>query len=188
MFLNLMGKKWCDDMFGAIFLGLSKEFKISLIKMDGRSISEIKYNERMIDCLKIEHLASGTYETFAINGFMEWEICQACYNLFDAFIDEHIVVKRPMSDAKIHKKMCDEIARVLGIDNNVSLTPEYSISFAINDYSIEQRKRMIDFLLSVSGDLPDVFIDIDLSMCGPTQAERLGNLLLCVEAACIAED
>lgn len=178
MYINLLGSLWCTESFQQLFKDIRENYKIHALTLQHDKITYPTFRERCITHVVIE--AGNAYVSFPVHKKLTEKDYQEFSLISSKFMDAHPVNKH---FNEMHKAVKTEIETTLGIDNNVDVQKDTKVTYCLNDYTPEERAKMIAFLATVDSNSPEVFIAIDLATCTKAQAEYLSNHLLCVEAS-----
>lgn len=190
-FFGLFGKKWCDESVINYLNTLPEHFTYKVCIAHSEYVEKPKFTERFVSSVIVQFLGndSGEQEIFMINGKIDEFLAPICIAQFDKFINSNkFKSKQPKAKEliDIQKTCVAETVDNLAVTNNISAS-DRKIAFWINDFTADQRAKIINFLQNVDANSPTVLIEIDLSKCTTQEAQSLLDISMCAKVAVESE-
>lgn len=172
--LNLLGRKWANDDIINILSNASDDFNWYVLTFTNKKLFsiDVTFKERFVSFLVIEKKGSDLFLSLNIDSKLGAFSLPKLTNFISTNKTKSIADKDKINTI-------NEIKKDLSIDNDVSLSNQRDrLSFCLNNYTTEERMKIISFLSIVDGSVPDIFIELNLSNCTSDQANAVYDRLL----------
>lgn len=180
MILNMFKSQWCPNFFIDFANSLPQEFSFFISNRNTKYVRNVTFTERGVKAVGIQFMDSPTPYTMNVDASSDFNHIK---NSFERYMTQHTKTPTKGKSAKTLKdnksKLQSELLGVLGIDNDISVNGD--IEFCINNYSTEERNRIMSLLERIDPKSAEVYIKVALGFANQSQLNSLANQLIEVE-------
>lgn len=190
MFINVFGRQWIKPNHLTTLKTLPDQFSAFMVTHQNRliPIASVTGNERWVKAIVVEFMDGRKTKSFMIDGPNELDMASHIIEINEFVADYGIKNQPKKRDLQtMQSAAVNSTEKTLGIYNDIEALPR-QLTFHLNDYTTEERERIIAYLNSVDDKSVDVVVNLDFSRCSKEQLERNDDFLMFAKAMTSTND